>query len=215
MKLNRLSPAVLALILTTILSQATGLKDNFSDPNFEKRQALRGEWIFEDNVASCVSDPELYKEFANHGPILRWPIEMIGGTVECEFKPQDCQRLVITLNGDGHIFRISLNDEKRTGIFGWIGKSSKENKSQSLAKEDVPMIASIDGKWTKLKLVIEGEKADIQIGDYVASLRHGSLARDKGEFTISFASGECAVRKVSVTSKVNRVDNLLSSKEDY
>ena len=198
MKLIRLYPAFLSLILPALLCEAKGFKDNFSDPKLEIRQALRGEWIFEDNVASCVSDPELYKEFANHGPILRWPVEMTDGTVEFEFKPQGCQRLVITLNGDGHIFRISLNDEQRTSIFGWIGKSSKENKSQTIAKKGVPTIASLEGKWTKLKLVIKGDKADIQIGDYSASLQHGSLARDKGEFTISFASGECAVRKVSV-----------------
>ena len=38
----------------------------------------------------------------------------------------------------------------------------------------------------------------IQIGDFKAPIKHDSLAREKGEFTISFASGECAVRNVLV-----------------
>ncbi|MDE0769796.1 MAG: hypothetical protein OSB19_15570 [Opitutaceae bacterium] len=92
----RLPLAAFTLLLATSFGQSAGFRDDFSDPKLEIRQALRGEWIFEDKVASCVSDPELYLEFKNHGPILRWPCEINDGTVEFEFKPQDCQRVVDT-----------------------------------------------------------------------------------------------------------------------
>ncbi|MCB1122722.1 MAG: hypothetical protein KJT03_14310 [Verrucomicrobiae bacterium] len=201
MRIYRFFLLSLSLIAVPNLIQAAGFKDDFSDPKLELRQALRGEWTYKDGVASCVSDPELYKQFANHGPILRWPVEFTNGTVECEFKPEGCQRVVITLNEDGHVFRISLTEEKNTRIFGWIGKSSKENKPETIAKDGVPSVDSIDGQWTRLRLTINGDTGVIQIGDYKATLKHGSLARRKGEFTISFAFGSCAVRNVSVKVK--------------
>jgi hypothetical protein len=194
MKRLLLPVVLLTLGLSTSLTLAKGFKDDFSDPKLEIRQALRGEWIYKDGVADCVSDPELYKEFANHGPILRWPSEFTDGSVELEFKPQGCQRVVITLNEEGHVFRVSLTE--KSSIFGWIGLSSKENKAQSIVKEGAPTLASLENKWTKFKLVTKGDTGQIQIGDYTATLHHGSIGRKKGEFTISFASGECAVRNV-------------------
>ena len=195
--ISRLLAALLISMLTSLV-QGGGFNDDFSDPKLEIQQAFRGDWIFEDKVASCVSDPELYIEFLNHGPILRWPCEITDGSLEFEFKPKGCERVVITYNGDGHIVRISLKDDGGSSVFGWIGKSSKENKSQSIAKKGVPSLASIDGQWIKVKLAIKGDSGRIRIGDYSASIQHGSLAREKGEFTFSFASGECAVRNVSV-----------------
>ncbi len=191
---------ILALILSLPLSLAVvaaatgGFVDDFSDPSLEIRQALRGDWKYENGVASCVSDPERYKEFKNHGPILRWPCEMTDGTLEFEFKPEGCQRVVITFNDEGHVFRISLRDDDKTSIFGWIGRSSKENKSKLIAKEGVPWITELDGKWVKVKLVMKGDVGRIQVGDYEAELQHPSIARTKGEFTFSFAYGKCSVR---------------------
>ncbi len=189
---------LLLLLIPAAITQATVLIDGFSGPKHENRQALRGEWVYQDGVASCVSDPELYKEFKNHGPILRWPAKFTDGTVEFEFKPQDCQRVVITLNEEGHVFRISLREPERTSIFGWIGRSSKENKSQEIAKEAVPSLDQLNGKWTKVKMSFKGDQARIQIGDYKANLQHGSIGRKKGEFTFSFAFGSCSIRNVSV-----------------
>lgn len=200
MKWNRVCLALLVVLASLSQAQAGGFRDDFSRQKLENRQALRGDWKFKNNTASCISDPELYKKFANHGPILRWPATFTDGTVEFEFQPKSCQRVIITLNEDGHVFRISLSDEQRTRIFGWIGKSSKENKPKIIAKEGVPTSAQLDGKWVKVKLAIKGDTGEITIGDYSAKLKHGSLARKKGEFTISFAGGECAVRNVSVTA---------------
>ena len=194
----RCLPVFAFLLFSILSSEADILKDSFSSPTHETRQALRGDWIFQNGVASCVSDPVLYKEFKNHGPILRWPTEFTDGTVEFEFKPEDCQRIVITLNEDGHVFRMSLREPENTRIFGWIGRSSKENKAKEIAREGVPPLKSINGKWTKVKMTFNGDRAQIQIGDYKADLKHGSIGRKKGEFTFSFAFGSCAIRGVSV-----------------
>ena len=50
-------------------------------------------------------------------------------------------------------------------------------------------------------MVFDGEDGQVAIGDYSAKLNHHSIGRKKGEFTISFASGKCAVRNLSVTPK--------------
>lgn len=190
-----------AALLLPLVSLAGGFEDNFASAKHPTRQALRGEWKYSNNTVSCVSDPELYKKFKNHGPILRWPAKFTDGTVEFELKAEGCSRLVITLNEDGHVFRISLNDEKRTRIFGWIGKSSKTNKPKTIASEGVPTAKSIDGKWMKGKMVFKGDHCQMTLGDYSAKLNHPSIGRRKGEFTISFASGKCSIRKVRATTK--------------
>lgn len=174
--------------------------DDFSDAANESRAALRGNWTFNEGVAHCVSDPELYKKFANHGPILRWPAEFTDGTLEFEFKPKDCDRIVITLNEKGHVFRMLFHEPERSRFFGWIGQSSKTNKPKLIAKEGVPSVTDLDGKWVKAKIVFDGNRADVTYGEYHETLTHESIGRKKGEFTISFASGELAVRDVSLSS---------------
>lgn len=192
------------LILSNVGTAASGIVDDFSKSDRKGRQALRGEWKFENNQASCVSAPELYKKYKNHGPILRWSPSkpFTDGTVEVEFQPKKCQRIVITLNNKtGHVFRIALTDNKttKTRIFGWAHPSSEKDKpAETLAVKGVPTAAAIDGQWVKLRLAITGSEARVMIGKYSETLKHASIARDKGEFTISFASGECAVRKVSI-----------------
>lgn len=178
---------------------AGGFEDDFSDAANESRAALRGDWTFNDGVARCVSDPELYKKFANHGPILRWPAEFTDGTLEFEFKPKNCDRIVVTLNEKGHVFRMLFHEPDRSRFFGWIGQSSKTNKPKLIAKEGVPSVTDLDGKWVKAKIIFDGNRADVTYGEYHETLTHESIGRKKGEFTISFASGELAVRDVSLS----------------
>ena len=179
---------------------AQALTDDFSDPNSKSRSALRGEWEFKSNVASCIADPELYKKFNNHGPILRWPVKMTDGTVSFEFQAFEVQRLVLTFNDEGHVFRASFRDDGRSSIFGWIGQSSKENKPKTIRKDGVPSIKTLNGKlWAVCEIKIEGDSAHFRMGDYTADLKHPSIARKKGEFTISFASGRFSIRNFRVT----------------
>lgn len=199
------------LSLTSSTVGATDIVDDFSDANFKGRQAERGDWKFVGNTASVVSDPTLYKKYKNHGPILKWPVDCTSGEVEFEMKASECQRVVFTLNGDGHVFRISLIDPARaltpyqakanSRILAWATKSSKENKGDSLKPKGLPSLADIDGEWTKVKLTVNGDLADIQIGDFKAQLKHAALLRDKNIITLSFASGSFAVRDFHFQSK--------------
>lgn len=198
--MNRSIFTVLAVLASAALTQAGGFEDDFSKPDLEGRQALRGEWKYENNIASCVSDPELYKKFKNHGPILRWPLEFTDGTIEFEFRPNGCQRLVFTLNETGHVFRIVFADEKRTRIFGWA-KPSKESDPETLAREGIPHLADLEGRWTKVTVSIKGDGAEVAIGDeFSTKIKHACVARKKSEVTLSFAFGELAVRNVRVAT---------------
>ncbi len=177
---------------------ADGLVDDFGSAKHPTRQALRGDWKFEGGVASCVADPELYKKYKDHGPILRWPVEFTDGTVTFEMKPKDCQRIVVTLNEAGHVFRCSLAADGRSRIFGWSGPS-KENKPTPIASDGVPSAKQLEDKWTPCEISIKGGKGEIRIGDFEGRFEHACFSRKKGEFTISFAFGDLAVRKVRVT----------------
>lgn len=198
MSLPRIFPLLFILFTAPLTAEPTGVTDDFSAADHPTRQASRGEWVYQDGVAFCESDPELYKEYKNHGPILRWPCELIDGAMQFDVKPEGCQRLVITFNGDGHIFRITMRDDEGSRVIGWIEKSSKENKGDILTQIPSPKIIAIDGQWIKVSLEMTEGGGRLQLGDYTANLDHESLARLKQEFTISFASGSCAVREVSV-----------------
>lgn len=198
MPLCRITLLVLVMVAPLFGASSVGVEDDFSSEVHATRQALRGEWVYENGVATCVSDPVLYKEFKNHGPILRWPCELVDGVLEFAVKAEGCQRLVVTFNGDGHVFRVTMRDDENSQIIGWIGRSSKENKGDHLAEVPLPKITEIAGEWVEVKLTMADGKGHLKIGDYEAALDHGSLARVKKEFTISFASGTCAVRGVSV-----------------
>lgn len=193
-----LSTIIVALILVPFAC-GDGFYDDFSKTRLKSRQALRGDWKFNNGIASCVSDPELYEKFANHGPILRWPAEFTDGTLEFEFQPTDCERVIVTLNEKGHVFRMLFHEPAKTKFFGWIGQSSKTNKPKVVAKNGVPSISDLNGKWVKAKIVFNGNSADITYGDYTTKLKHESIGRKKGEFTISFASGKISVRNVRLT----------------
>lgn len=189
---------LIGLIAVAVNVEGAGVADSFASAKHPSRQALRGDWKFVEGTASCVSDPELYKKFKNHGPILRWPVSFTDGVVEFSFRPQGCERIVITLNEDGHVFRIALSDEARTRIFGWVGRSSKTNKPKTIAKAGVPTSGSLDGRWVKVRMKFAGSRAEMRIGDYTAELKHASIGRKKGEFTLSFAGGSLAMRDVRV-----------------
>ena len=197
MKLACLS--LLLVAASTGIVRGDGFVDDFSRPELKDRQALRGAWVFADKQAKCVADPKLYKEFKNHGPILRWPCDFRSGTIEFEFKPRQVQRLVFTFNDEGHVFRGTLGDSQRTRIFGWSGLS-KDTKPETLVKQGVPLISQLEDQWIKAKVRIKGDTGEVTIGDFTAKLKHASLARRKREFTLSFAFGELTVRNVRLTT---------------
>lgn len=201
---------VIGFLICTRSASAIELTDDFSDAAFQSRQAERGDWKFSNNVASVDSDPLLYEKYANHGPILKWPVDCTTGAFEFEFKPTRCQRVVFTLNGDGHIFRISLVDparaltpsqaKTRSRILAWATKSSKQNKGDSLRPKEVPELSVFNGKWTKVSLKIDDGEVALSIGDYSTQIEHPALRRKKDTITLSFADGSLEVRDFRYSS---------------
>jgi hypothetical protein len=189
----------LVILFSLILPlSAAPIKDSFADGSLH--EATRGKWTYAEKVASCTSDPELYKKFKNHGPIIRWSSEFVDGSTSFDFKPTDCQRLVFTFNGDGHIFRVILMDAQKTGrkvtsrILAWAEKSSKTNKGTTINPEGLPNLPALDKKWTKLSIVVNDGSADLTLGDFKTTLKHPALKRAKNSITLSFASGKIDMR---------------------
>lgn len=169
------------------------------------RSAERGAWTFQSGEARCVADPELYKKFKNHGPIIRWSGDFKEVTAEMEMKATDCQRVVFTLNGEGHVFRTILSGRPakkgakptQSRLIAWAEKSSKENKGTVMKPDGLPNLESIDGQWVKLQLSIKGDTGTLSIGEFETPLDHAALSRDKNSITLSFASGDIALRNVN------------------
>ncbi len=203
------------LLLTLFLSipitvSAEEFVDDFSRAELEGRLAERGEWKFENGEATAVADPELYKKFKNHGPILKWPREFNDAEISFEMKAMDCQRVVFTLNGDGHIFRVTLADETPeatagpskvpTRIIAWATTSSKENQGETLAPEGLPDLPQVNGEWVAVKLKVTGDQGELTIGDFKTTITHDALARDKNMVMLTFAHGALSVRNFRMTS---------------
>ena len=197
--------SLLTLICSvTTPSSAAEVVDNFSKAKIEGRLAERGDWKFENNTARCLADPELYKKHSNHGPILKWPREFKEGTIEFDMKASNCQRVVFTLNGEGHIFRVTLADETPdapagtskvpTRVIAWATQSSKKNKGDTIKPKGMPDLPAVNNKWVKVKLIVKGNTGELTIGDFHATIAHAALARDKNMAMLTFAHGELAVR---------------------
>ena len=186
------------------------LRDDFSSAKSSVRLAERGAWKFENQVATCVADLKLYKQYKNHGPILRWSPQFTDGSLQFAFKPEKCQRVVFTLNGDGHIFRVILFDasvNSPTGasrahsrLIAWATKSSKQNKGDTIKPNGLPDLPAVDGEWTKLKLDVHDGQAKLSIGDFTTNIKHAALRREKTSITLSFAFGSLAVRDFRFSS---------------
>jgi len=184
--------------------------DSFDTETHNGRLAERGAWTFENGIARCLADPELYRKFKNHGPILKWPRNFRDGTIAFEMKAQDCQRVVFTLNGDGHIFRVTLADERPnapagtskvpTRLIAWATKSSKQNKGTTIRPVGLPDLPAVNGQWVPVRLSVQGAQGILTIGEYRTEITHHALTRDKTMVMLTFACGELAVRKLRILS---------------
>ncbi|MEM9943102.1 MAG: alkaline phosphatase [Planctomycetota bacterium] len=179
---------------------AGGVADNFQSSH-PCRKALRGDWQYDSNIASCTADPELFKKYKNHGPILRYPVKFQDGMIEFEVQGKGVKKLVLTLNEKGHVFRMIHLDDKSSRIIGWSGPS-KTTDSETIGKKDVPSAASFSDDWVPVKIVIKEDSAIINAGKYYEIVRHDSLRRPKTEFTLSFHEGKLQVRNFRLTPSV-------------
>lgn len=188
-------------------------RDDFADSELAGREIVssRGGWSFDNNTATAVCDLELYAKHKNHGPILKWPVEFNQGNIEFEMKASDCQRVVFTLNGEGHIFRVTLADETDackagrskvpTRMIAWSTQSSKQNKGDTIKPDGMPDLPAIQNQWVRFSLDIDGERARVAIGEFKTELKHVALARDKSNITLTFAHGELSIRNYRMKVK--------------
>jgi len=197
---------LLLLACVSIAVSAADSQDDYRNPRSPHREAKRGDWHFEKGKAHCVSDPELYIKYKNHGPIISWDFDPFKNCeISTIFSPQNCQRVVLTLNSEeGHVFRISLTDNAKkwsqTRIYGWEGPSKlkKEFPKIIFAKKGVPTIDELNGTDVPFMLSVSGSTVKVQIGSYSTTIETPAAARAKNQFTISFASGECTLAPVNV-----------------
>lgn len=219
------SVLITAIAFFASTASADDFVDDFSQPTLNGRLAERGTWRFSDDGVSCVADLQLYKKFKNHGPILRWPREFHDAVVEFEMKTSNCQRLVFTLNGDGHVFRIILGHPSppaeangravASRIIAWATKSSKTNKGDTLKPEGLPDLRQINDQWIKVRLAVRGKTADLTIGDFKTEIEHAALARDKNMVTVSFAFGEFAARNFRMSGTLESVHQMQAKVGDH
>ena len=201
---------VILMLLFSCSLFAGEFVDNFSKKELEGRLLQRGEWKIENNQAYCKSDPELYKKYNNHGPIIKWPGKFTDIDVEFEMKAVDCTRVVFTFNGKGHIFRVTLaehlkqNKKKKiyvtNRVIAWKEQSSKQNKGDTIQPKGMPMIKDVNDKWVKFRLSVKGDKCELQIGDFKTEIKHDALKRDKNLVQITFAKGELYLRNYKQTT---------------
>jgi hypothetical protein len=179
-----------------LAADAPLLRDDFSAPKHEQRRAMRGDWKFADNTATCTQDDELYKKHKDHGPILFYDLGHTDAAIRFAVKPgASTQSIVFTANGaDGHVFRI---------VFGPKGASvrafppdSKDHKSIALATE--PALKLKPGEWTAVRVELRGTKAMLTLGDFTKTYEHASLARAKTNLSIGFSFGTVSVKDVVV-----------------
>lgn len=227
MKFKMRTFVLLSVVILLFVSgaHAEDFVDSFLSATNEDRLAERGDWTFKNQTASCVADPELYKRFKNHGPILKWPREFHDGAVEFEMKAEKCQRVVFTLNGDGHVFRVTLADETPTAtagasrvptrIIAWATKSSKQNKGDTIKPDGLPDLPVIDGKWVRVRLSITGDTADLTIGGFRTQIQHAALTREKNTVMLTFAYGKLAVRGFRMSGTHETIRQMQSQVGDH
>lgn len=190
-------------------------EDDFSsaDSSVRTTDASRGQWTFRNNIASATCDPELFAKYKNHGPVIRWEAAFSQADIEFEMKSSDSQRVTFTLNGDGHVFRITLTDRTPTAkpkpspletkIIAWATKSSKKNQGDVFQPDGMPDLASLKDRWVKVSLKIRGERVVVAIDDFKTSLAHQALLRDKNLIGLTFAHGKLAIRNFKLNATPN------------
>ncbi len=192
-------PALAAVLLTWgnagSGADAVILTDNFSDPKFSQRKAMRGDWSFGEEGATVTQNDELYRQYKDHGPILIYDLPLVDAEVNFRFKAENAKTVVFTANGEaGHIFRFVLSE---AGLSVRAFPPDSESKSIALGMEkDLPLKAN---EWTKVTVVLKGSTARIQIGDTFDKIfEHPSYAAPKTNISVGFSFGTLTVADLVV-----------------
>lgn len=186
---------LLTIAFTSVVfaqSPAAKFKDDFSEAKLAVRRPARGEWRFQNHVASCTQDDALYAKSKDHGPILFYNQPFQDGTIRFSFKTDGCKTVVFTANGEkGHVFRF-VATPTLTSVRAFA--PGDEHKSEELAKG--PGFKA--GEWTDVVVDLRGTKASLKIGNFTKSVESPCYTAAKTNFSIGFSFGTLSVKGVAM-----------------
>lgn len=177
--------------------------DHFESETHATRNAARGDWTIADGIAAVAHDDELYKKYANHGPIINYEIPFDDASVAIEFKANDCKTVVFTMDGaeGGHAFRIIMRPPP-TGDKPNAAKSMVVTYTEKVGEDKPKMIplsrevpALDNNQWTRLEVRLVGDKVDVAVNGKTISVQHERLNQKKRIAKIGFSFGDFAIRK--------------------
>lgn len=173
------------------------LRDDFSSAKLDQRRAMRGDWKFADQTATCTQDDELFKKNKDHGPILFYDLAYSDAAIRFAVKPDaNTKSIVFTANGaESHLFRL---------VFSQAGMAvrafptdSKDHKSVALANETAVKLKA--GEWNEVSVELRGGKATVKVGDFARTYEHASIGLAKVNLSIGFSFGTLSVKDLVVT----------------
>ena len=189
---------LLLLAFSSVLAaDAPLLRDDFSSAKLDQRRAMRGDWKFADQTATCTQDDELYKKNKDHGPILFYDLAYSDAAIRFAVKPDaNTKSIVFTANGaESHLFRL---------VFSQAGMAvrafptdSKDHKSVALANETAVKLKT--GEWNEVSVELRGGKATVKVGDFTRTYEHASIGLAKVNLSIGFSFGTLSVKDLVVT----------------
>ena len=182
-----------------VAENANPIADTFTKPKMKERQAARGNWEYNNGIATCSHDDELYKKFKDHGPILTYGSTYRDAVVETEFKGNDApekQRIVFTMDGDrGHVVRLIFSPAKPSRLLVW----NEGDEKPTVIARDLPVLN--ENEWTPLRVETKGTLVSLRIGDDEFSYEHDAIARQKTNAKISFAFGNFSAKEFHLIPK--------------
>lgn len=189
---------LLLLACSSILAaDAPLLRDDFSSAKLDQRRAMRGEWKFADQTATCTQDDELFKKNKDHGPILFYDLAYSDAVIRFAVKPDaNTKTIVFTANGaEAHLFRL---------VFSSAGMAvrafpaeSQDHKAIALANESTAKLKA--GEWNELSVEMRGNNATVKVGDFVRTYEHASIGLAKVNLSVGFSFGTLSVKDLVVT----------------
>ena len=180
-----------------LAADAPLLRDDFSSAKLDQRRAMRGEWKFADQTATCTQDDELFKKNKDHGPILFYDLAYSDAVIRFAVKPgANTKSIVFTANGaEAHLFRLVFSS---AGLaVRAFPADSKDHKANALANEAAVELKA--GEWNPVTIEMRGSHATVKVGDFTRTYEHASIGLAKVNLSVGFSFGTLSVKDLVVT----------------
>lgn len=167
--------------------------DTFDDAKLRERAAVRGEFEFNDGVMKVEHNPDLYKKYKDHGPMVVYAGQFKDADVHLRFrlgqttKADSPARGAFTFDGaSGHVMRVFTLTNAKGRIIAW---KEGDTTPVTLTKE-LPKLKA--GVWYDLKVSSQGNKATVELAGETISVEHEAIARPKtnAKYSTAFATME-------------------------